>query len=235
MVKAQLPLILAVQDEDYWQDITLPMLDEVRRHLRDLVQIIDRNARPTVYTDLPDPLDPSLVAESAVPTYQPGFSAAQYRKKVEQIIRDNESHVAIGKLKRNQPLTDFDLAALETMLLDPSTGGTREQFDQICARGRSLPHFIRELVGLDRNTAKASFSRYLAGQPFTANQIRFVETVIDYLTNNGVMDPGLLYEPPFTDRQPDGVEGLYGDDDVDNIISIVRSFNESVGAKLGAA
>lgn len=235
MVKAQLPLIMAVQGEEYWQDITLPMLDEARRNLRGLVQFIERSARPTVYTDLPDPLDTSLVADSVVPTHQPGFSAVQYRKKVEQIIRDNEGHVAIGKLKRNQPLTELDLAALETMLLDPSTGGNREQFDQICARGRSLPHFIRTLVGLDRNAAKESFSRYLAGQPFSANQIRFVETVIDYLTKNGVMDPGLLYEPPFTDGHPDGVEGVFGDDDVDNIISIVRSFNASVGAKFGAA
>lgn len=59
--------------------------------------------------------------------------------------------------------------------------------------------FIRQLVGLDRNTAKVTFAQYLEGSNFNANQIRFVENIIDYLTQNGVMNPGLLYEPPFTD------------------------------------
>src|SRR5690606_11900714 len=30
-----------IQDEDYWTDITLPLVDEVRRKLRDLVQYTD--------------------------------------------------------------------------------------------------------------------------------------------------------------------------------------------------
>jgi type I restriction enzyme, R subunit len=37
------------------------------------------------------------------------------------------------------------------------------------------------------------------------------------------MDPGLLYEDPFTGLHQEGVEGLFNDDDVDNIISIVEA------------
>lgn len=234
MVKDQLALIQAVQDEDYWTDITLPMVDEVRRKLRDLVQFIDRKSRPDIYTDLPDPLDEDAVTPVDVPVWQTGFSAGQYRKKVEQIIRDNQNHVAIGKLKRNQALTEVDLRALEAMLFNPDTVGTREQFEIAYGKDLGLPAFIRRLVGLDRHAAKQAFAKYLAGIGFTANQVRFVETIIDFLTKNGVMDPGLLYEPPFTDGHPDGVEGVFGDEDVDNIISIVRGFNEAVGVKYGA-
>ncbi|WP_313954968.1 type I restriction-modification enzyme R subunit C-terminal domain-containing protein [Nostoc sp. FACHB-145] len=49
------------------------------------------------------------------------------------------------------------------------------------------------MVGLDRNAAKEAFGKYLQGSSFNATQIRFVETIIDYLTQNGVMDAGLLY------------------------------------------
>jgi type I restriction enzyme, R subunit len=63
--------------------------------------------------------------------------------------------------------------------------------------------------------------------------VRFVETIIDFLTKNGVMDPGLLFEPPFTDGHPEGVEGMFAGEDVDNIIAIVRGFNELVGAEFG--
>jgi len=37
-VHAQLPLILDLQRDDYWQDITLPMLEQVRRRRRDLIK-----------------------------------------------------------------------------------------------------------------------------------------------------------------------------------------------------
>jgi type I restriction enzyme R subunit len=49
------------------------------------------------------------------------------------------------------------------------------------------------------------------------------------------MDPGLLYEAPFTDSHPEGLDGVFRDDEADQIISLVRSFNETVEAEFGAA
>ena len=88
--------------------------------------------------------------------------------------------------------------------------------------------FIRQIVGLDRNAAKAAFAKYLEGGNFSANQIRFVENIIDYLTQNGVMNPGLLYESPFTDHHSSGLDGVFNNDKADEIVALVRSFNEIV-------
>jgi len=62
-----------------------------------------------------------------------------------------------------------------------------------------------------------------------------VENIIDYLTQNGVMDPALLYEPPFTDLHHQGLDGIFESDDADQIVLLVGSFNETVGIKFGAA
>lgn len=235
MVRAELPLIRAVQDEGWWTDRGLAGIDDVRRRLRGLVQFIERKARPPVYTDLPDPLKDTQVVEGVeVPLRQTGFSPGQYRKKVQQIVRDNRDHVAIAKLRRNQPLTPTDLQALEGMLFDEQTVGSRAQFEQVFGKDLGLPRFIRGLVGLDRAAAKAAFGRYAAGSGFTADQVRFVDMIVDWLTQNGTMDPGLLYEPPFTDRHPDGLDGVFGDDAADDIISIVRGFNSTVGVDYSA-
>jgi type I restriction enzyme R subunit len=67
----------------------------------------------------------------------------------------------------------------------------------------------------------------------TGNQIHFVENIIDYLTQNGVMNPGLLYEVDFTGHD-DGLDSFF-EDDADQIVSLVRSFNETVEAEVGAA
>ncbi|MGD0271368.1 MAG: hypothetical protein ABSB14_20030, partial [Candidatus Sulfotelmatobacter sp.] len=41
----------------------------------------------------------------------------------------------------------------------------------------------------------------------TANQVDFVNLIIDYLTQSGWMSATQLYESPFTDYSPKGVEG----------------------------
>ncbi|MGB3495307.1 MAG: DEAD/DEAH box helicase family protein [Elainellaceae cyanobacterium] len=233
MVKDQLSLIEEVQAEDWWTDVTPWMIDYVRLQLRDLVKFIDKTQQSIVYTDFEDQVGDILNVN--VPSQTTGFSPYQYRKKVEAYIRAHETHVAIAKLKRNNPLTETDLEALETMLFGSEELEGRDRFEEVYGKDTSLKLFIRKLVGLDRNAAKQAFAQYLEGSSFSANQIRFVETIIDYLTQNGVMDPGLLYEPPFTDADPDGLDGVFGDDDADQLVAIVRSFNETVEFKFGAA
>jgi len=232
MVRDQLSLIQEVQAEDWWMDVTPWMIDYVRIHLRDLIKFIDRQAQCIVYTDFADEL--GQVQEVDVPAHNTGFSSYQYRKKVEAYIRNHEDHIAIAKLKRNAPLTQTDLESLEKMLFGAEEIGSREQFEQVFGKDLHLKLFIRKLVGLDRNAAKIAFAQYLEGGNFSANQIRFVETIIDHLTQNGVMDPGLLYEPPFTDLHHKGLDGVFEDDDANQIVLLVDSFNETVGI-FGAA
>jgi type I restriction enzyme, R subunit len=233
MVKPQLPLIAEAQEEAWWEAVTPRMVESLRLNLRDLIQFIDRQAQITVYTDFADQMGDVTIVD--VPTFQTGFSPYQYKKKVESYIRAHEDHVAIAKLKRNLPLTETDLDALETMLFGSAEIESRERFEQVYGTDRSLKLFIRQLVGLDRNAAKGAFSQYLQGSTFTAGQIRFVETIIDYLTQNGIMNPGLLYEPPFTDIHNGGLDGVFVDTDADAIVAIIRSFNETVDAQYGAS
>ena len=42
------------------------------------------------------------------------------------------------------------------------------------------------------------------------------------------MNPAVLYEPPFTDFHRDGLDGVFGDDDADSLVAIIRSFNHTV-------
>jgi type I site-specific restriction endonuclease len=72
--------------------------------------------------------------------------------------------------------------------------------------------FVRSLVGLDREAAKKAFSGLLDGKQWNANQIHFVNLVINDLTQNGWMSPARLSETPFTDFSPRGVEGVFNPD-----------------------
>ncbi len=226
-VKAQLPLIEAAQTEDWWRSVTPTAIESLRVNLRELMPFVDTQAAGITYTNFQDTL--GIVAEQAVPYTTTGFSPYQYRKKVEAYIRANQNHVAIAKLRRNLPLTETDLTALEEMLFTTDGLESREKFFNVYTNSaQNLKSFIRTLVGLDRAAAKEAFGQYLEDQQFSANQIRFVEQIIDLLTQQGIMNPSLLYEAPFTDFHQDGLDGVFGDNDADSIVAIVRSFNHAV-------
>jgi type I restriction enzyme, R subunit len=57
---------------------------------------------------------------------------------------------------------------------------------------------------------------------FTADQIEFVNLIIDYLTQYGVMPAALLYESPFTDLTPHGPDGLFTNAQVDDLVAVLN-------------
>jgi EcoEI R protein C-terminal len=46
----------------------------------------------------------------------------------------------------------------------------------------------------ERDAAKQAFAEFLSGRTLTANQIEFIDLIINYLTEHGAMEPDRLYE-----------------------------------------
>ena len=226
IVKNKLNLIEQVQTERWWQDVTVYLVEEMRLNFRDLMVLIDQRDEIIIYTDFEDELGDLEILE--VPNRQTGFSRSQYRKKVESYILAHQDHIAIAKLKRNLPLTDTDLQELEKMLFTSEALESRDKFELVYSKNVNLKSFILELVGLDRNTAKQAFSKYLENNNLNANQIRFIEQIINWLTQRGVMKPSRLYESPFTDIHTAGLDGVFNNEDANNIITIIRSFDQPI-------
>ena len=82
--------------------------------------------------------------------------------------------------------------------------------------------FVRSLVGLDREAAKGALAGFLAGKAATANQIEFLNLIVNHLTEHGVMEPALLYESPFTDLTPRGPEGLFDATQVGQLVAALE-------------
>lgn len=99
---------------------------------------------------------------------------------------------------------------------------SRDQFEKVFGKQDKLSVFIRSLVGLDREAAKKTFSKYLDNTQFNTDQIRFVEMIIDHLTQKGVMDAGLLYEQPFTGIHYEGLDGVFPSAAADEIVNILQ-------------
>lgn len=228
MVYAQIELIEDLQQEHYWQDITLPMLENVRKRLRDLVKFMDKKQRKIIYTDFEDEL--SEAREVTLLGVVSATSSIQYKKKMMSFLKANENHIVLHKLKHNVPITETDIQDLERLLFETGEVGTREDFEQAFGRQEHLGLFIRSIVGLDREAAKKAFSDYLNEHRFNSIQIQFVNLIIDYLSQNGAIEPAKLYEAPYTDFNTSGLDGVFQDIDANRIVDIINAIRTNAAA-----
>ena len=121
-----------------------------------------------------------------------------YKAKAEFYVRQHQDNAVIAKLKGNVPLTEADVKVLEGILW--SEVGTKQEYEAEYGT-KPLGEFVREIVGLDMNAAKAAFSEFLNDTNLDSRQIYFVNQIVEYIVHNGMMkDLTVLQETPFTDQ-----------------------------------
>ena len=219
MVKAHLTLIQDLQTDEWWQDVTIPMLEGVRRHLRDLVKLIDKQQRTTLYSNFTDELGEST--EITLPGVFSGTNGFEkFRVNARAFLLAHQEITAVRKLRLNQALNPKDLAELEHLLVMNGIG-KQEDITKAKETAHGLGLFVRSLIGLDREAAKGALVSFLNGKAMTANQIEFVNLIVNYLTEHGIMDAALLYESPFTDLTPKGPDGLFTSKQVDELVAVL--------------
>jgi type I restriction enzyme R subunit len=218
MVQQEMVLIQEIQTDEWWQDVTVPRLDRARKRLRLLVKLIEKQARKPIYTDFGDQMGVET------PIELPGFSAPdsyeRFRAKARQFLQAHENHIAIHKLRTNEPLTPTDLGELERILAESGIG-TPEDVQKAKDESKGLGLFVRSLIGMDRQAAKTALGAFLSLGNLQANQIHFLDEIVNHLTEHGFVEAARLYESPYTDYNPQGVDGVFTSQQVDELFSIL--------------
>jgi type I restriction enzyme R subunit len=223
-VADQAELLEALTSDEWWEGVTLAMLEHARRAIRGLVQFLDRKKRKVVVVDWADDLGERLGVD--LPIVAVGVDQARFREKVTAYIRAHRDHLAIQRLRRNLPLTETDLGELERILIEQGEG-TPEALARVTG-GRGLGIFVRSLVGLDRSAAEAAFSARLAFGGLTSGQMEFLRMVVDELTSRGEMDPRRLFDSPYTDRESTRIDVVFPDEEHQRIVvDVLREIEAS--------
>jgi len=191
----RISLLKEIQTEVFWKVININRLDEVRLSLRDLMKYLDKESQVQVVTTFKDDLNHQGVAETnLIPAYT---NLKSYKDRVESYVRQHNDHLVIQKLKTNKSITQLEINQLESILFDGKTVGTKQ--DYIDNYGdKPLGEFIRAIVGLEVSAAQEAFADFIQAGNLRADQMTFMNTIISYLSRNGIIEKKMLFEPPFT-------------------------------------
>ena len=229
-IQAHLNLLKQIQTDHYWETINVKKLEELRVALRDLIKYLEVQKQAPVYTHFEDDLDFDNIKVSD-PVNTSYTSLQSYKDRVEAYIRNNRNHLTISKLSNNVPVTKKELDSLEELFFTDEVAGTKDQFKKEHGE-RPLGAFIRSITGLNKEALDKAFVDFLQVGNLRADQMTFIKTIINYLSKNGTIDKRMLYEPPFTDLNDQGISGVFENDaELIKVVKIIDSIN--VNAEVG--
>ncbi len=192
-IKAQSELIDKILNTSYFENCGVNEFEYIRKALRDLIKYIPKG-RQTYTTHFDD----EILSMEWKPSELDGDELKNYRAKAEYYVRQHTSSAAIRKLRTNIPLSEDDIAELEKALWGEV--GTKADYENEYG-SKPLGEFIREIVGMDMKAAKEAFAAYLDDANLDANQIYFVNQIVEYIVRNGMMkDFSVMMEAPFTNH-----------------------------------
>ncbi|MNE55906.1 hypothetical protein D3C80_1507760 [compost metagenome] len=132
----------------------------------------------------------------------------------------------IDKLYKNIPITPTELKLLEQFLMQEAESRERlfKEYEE-----QPLGMFVRKILGLDIEATNKHFAIFIQEENLNANQITFVNTIIDYLNKNGILDTKMLTQSPFNTQNDNGIIGIFQDEDdkIHKIIHLLKVVNQN--------
>lgn len=195
-VKKNRSLLERLLKDEFVQSMTLKEFENTRKQLRELVVYIENDiSGKDIYIDVEDNISNVESVESGVSRYADTIAFEPYKNRVERYVREHINEGVIYKIHNNQKLSSEDIKELEDIVWNKI--GTKDEYEANYPK-KNIGVFIRQISGLDKIAAKEAFSKFLDNHNLTTEQSAFINLVINYVVQNGLIEENnILLEKPF--------------------------------------
>jgi type I restriction enzyme R subunit len=227
-VRVKLPIIEKVKSSEFWDNVTVRDLEEVRVELRGILQFRIRTgpaALPPKVIDIAE--EESLVERKRHKVKLAGLDMVAYRNRVHHVLQDIiDENVTLQKIKAGKPVEPSELEALCSLVLtlDASLDlhDLTEYFPETAGH---LDQAIRSVIGMDAKTVHDRFNLFVKEHSHLAShQIKFLDLLQNHIAKYGSIEVERLYEPPFTLLHSDSLDGLFEEPLAVELLQIIGSF-----------
>ena len=229
-VKAKLTTIERVKSQEFWDEVTVGDLEEIREQLRGIMQFRRSDDGPRfepVVIDVKE--DESEIEQKKHKVRLDKLDALDmvaYRNRVnsvlQAIIDQNET---LRKIRLGQPVSETDLEDLCSLVLTQEPGLDLHNLMEYYEQAESLDQAIREIIGMDADAVQERFTSFVQAHPnLKSHQIKFLDLLQNHIAKYGTIKTDELYEPPFTSLHSDSLDGLFDEGMADELFDIIGSF-----------
>lgn len=219
-VKKNLPLIEAIDTDEFWNNTDLLGFEMVRTQLRHLTKFtIEKSQNKLFYTNLTD----EVLATKEGDALYAAYDFEDYKLKVNRYIEQNKNNMAIYKLRNNIPMTELDYQSLCDILTKQL--GTEEDYHRVYG-DTPFGILVRKIAKMDYDAAMNEFSDFINTQSLNQQQIVFVKKIVDYIVQNGYIENlSELMKPPFD--KPVSFIKLFNGTNQKHLVDIINKFKEN--------
>jgi len=229
-VKDKLQVIERVKSDEFWDEVTVGDLEEIRQQLRGIVQFRRK--------DDVTKLDPVVIDvkedESQIERKKhkvrldklDDLDMAAYRNRVNNVLQAIiDQNDTLRKIRLGQPVTENDLEDLCSLVLTQEPGLDLHNLMDYFQQAESLDEAIREIIGMDADAVRERFTAFVQAHPnLASHQIKFLDLLQNHIAKFGSIKTDDLYEPPFTTLHSDSLDGLFDESLADELFEIIGSF-----------
>ena len=228
-VREKIEIIKRVQTEEFWQNVSVEDLESVREPLRQIIH--HRNVPSRQYTQ-PREVDITEVQEQEQYFRRHSSFSAVDQKIYEQAVEKElkqllETDPTLQKIWSGQPVTEADIERLTSLVLVQSSNVSQDVLKEFF-NGKTVEELvfsIRSIVSMDPRTISRHFAEFVLKRPdLTAKQTRFLGLVKSHLAQHGSITIDKLYEQPFTVLDSEGLDGIFGELKIEELIQSILPF-----------
>ena len=186
---------MVADNPDYLDGASLEEMERIRTILRDLIRfIVDSTARKMVITDLKDP----VIERSEGREFDTAEHYEDYKQKLNRYINEHSNDEVIRKLHYNEPLSGKDFSNLENIMIHEL--GSREEYQKAFG-DVPLGLSVRRIIKPDHQATMKAFGEFINNHSLSPAQNALMNRIIDYVEQNGYVQPEDL-APPFDRPKP---------------------------------
>ncbi|MET3878563.1 DEAD/DEAH box helicase family protein [Chitinophaga sp. OAE865] len=222
--------IQQVQKNNYWAAMDEDKYDELITRLSPLMHFID-NSDPssrTVQLNLKDIITQKEFVEFG-PQHE-SVSISRYREMVESKINELlvSNHI-LQKIKQGENITEEETIRLAIELHEEHPNITLDLLRRVYNHRKArLQHFIKHILGVESlqsfpETVSQSFQQFLNEHSYlSSRQLQFLDMLKTFIIERGDLQKKNLIETPFTMIHPDGIRGIFGTKEIEEILQMTQ-------------
>ncbi|WP_308874543.1 type I restriction endonuclease subunit R [Thiothrix subterranea] len=220
-------VITEVRRAEFWQALSMERLEWVRTELRGIMKYRQTGDSVSYGTPTTKTKDGGVQETERLVKIVGANEALLYRRRLKTVldgmIADNP---ILQKIRNGEAIAAAELQTLTSTILTSHPGVSLEVLNQFYGRtAEQLQDTVRELVGLDVQAVEQHFTTFLHQHPtLTAQQVRFMNLLKNYIAEHGSIPVDTLYDAPFTSVDYRGIDGVFSEADAGELFAVLQPF-----------